>query len=157
MSNTDSGNVEQTRTFDEAYVKELRQEAASYRVQLRAKEEEFDSYKGEITTKQKESVSKSISDYATELGMVDPSIVNTLLGDRIEGIMSGDVDAREAVQQLLSDKPYLKQGTVGKPSSPSSNDSRTRLFSKEEISRMSPDEINGNWEMIQEQLKSKTI
>lgn len=157
MSNDTSGDVEQTRTFDEAYVKELRQEAASYRVSLREKEQELETFKGEVQAQQQEGVLKNLEAYAEELGMVDPSMIKTLLGEQMEGIMSGDVDAKEAVSQYLEQKPYLKQGTVGKPSNPASNESRTTLFSREEISRMSPDEINNNWEMIQEQLKTNTI
>lgn len=157
MSDNVDGTVEQTKTFSEDYVKELRAEAAGYRVKAKEIEQAFGEFKETVTNKQKEQSQKDIQTLAEELGMVDPSISVTLLGDKMEQIQSGELDTREALQSLLDDKPYLKRGSVGRPSNPVENTSKSQMFTREQIAKMSSAEINSNWDVIQEQLASKNI
>lgn len=156
MSDNEEQAVEQPKTFSEDYVKELRAEAASYRVKAKEIQEEYTTFQQEIEQKQKQSLENEVLTTAESLGMVDPSIAPTLLGDKMDEIHNG-ADPKEVLESLLSEKPYLKQGTVGKPSSPSENTSKVRLFSKEELRRMSPSEVNRNWEQIQQQLSDGSI
>ena len=155
MSNVDNTEVEphnatEPKMFDEAYVKELRQEAASYRVRAKEVEEQFNAFK-------REQGNAKIEHTAKQLGVIDSSVIPTLLGDTMESIVNGEVDAEEAISALLESKPYLKQGSVGKPSAPAENTSKSQLFTREEVSKMTPEEVNSNWHIIEKQLQDKSI
>lgn len=157
MSDNVDGAVEQTKTFSEEYVKELRAEAASYRVKAREVEQEFNEFKQGVSQQKQEQSVKDIEAIANELGMVDPSVSVTLLGDKIEQIANGELDTKEALTSLLDDKPYLKRGPVGRPSNPVENTSKSQMFTREQIAKMSPAEVNSNWDIIQEQLSNQNI
>lgn len=157
MSDNAEEVVEQPRSFDESYVKELRQEAASYRVRAKEIQEEYESFKSQVQEKEKEGLVKQVETLAKDMGMVDSSVVVPLLGDSLTAIQNGEMDMQEAITSLLQDKPYLKHGKVGKPSSPAENTSKSQLYTREQVANMSTDEINKNWHIIEKQLQDKSI
>lgn len=88
---------------------------------------------------------------AAKLGIVDPDAAFKLLDhSKIEYDDAGNPsNTEQLLKDLLTDKPYLSGGSGGSPANPG----RTRKFTKEDIERMSPSEINKNWDAIKEFLE----
>ena len=84
----------------------------------------------------------------TELGLPLP------LTDRIFGTTEEEIrqDAEE-LKKLLNIQP----NKIGSGTNPAGGGGQIRTFTKAEIERMSPEEINKNWEVIQEALKQGLI
>lgn len=147
------------KTFDEAYVKELRGESASYRVRLREAEEKLGTYESQLDSQRDSLLTRQIELAAKAAGAVDPQTLTKLIDkEALEkdelGFYQG-VDAQ--VQQLVTDKPYLKSGSVGKSSNPVGGNGSAKIFTRQELDSMSTDEINANWEDIEEQMHKGLI
>lgn len=138
---SEQGNEGQNeKTFDEKYVKELREEAAKYRTQLREKEQELNQLKQQATQ-------QSLEQAARAKGAVDPRTVAQLVDP------STVTDPDSAVDQLLKERPFLAGGDVGRPSNPPGSE-QIQSFTRSDIERMTPEQINENWETIAKQLES---
>lgn len=150
---------QETKTFDEAYVKDLRTEAANYRVQLREKEQELETLKGSWENKQMDSLKKEVEFAAKQAGAVDPSVAAQLIDiNTIEKDEEGNfIGVEDKVKGLLEEKPFLKGGDIGRPSNPVGGNGQPKIFTRAEVDRMSQDEINSNWADIQEQLSKNLI
>jgi hypothetical protein len=145
--------TEETKTFDEEYVKDLRNEAASYRVKLRETEEYLTKLKEEWEQEKAQATEKEILYAAKAAGVVDPQTVTKLMDK--ESIAEHGIDA--ALNQLLQDKPFLKGGSVGKASNPADGNGQPRIFSRDEVDSMSQEDIKQNWDAIQEQMSKGLI
>jgi len=122
--------TEESKTYDESYVKELRGEAASYRKKLRevekqveslskAQKEKEDSEKSDLERalskvseleKELETNRKAMSDAdikakvlseASKMNVVDPEAAYRLLD------IEDEVDIKKSLSDLLKEKPYL--------------------------------------------------
>jgi len=145
--------TEETKTFDENYVKDLRNEAASYRVKLRDTEESLNKLKEEWEQERAQATEKEILYAAKAAGVVDPQTVMKLVDK--EAIAEHGVDG--ALSQLLQDKPFLKGGSVGKASNPADGNGQPHIFSRDEVDTMSQEDIKKNWDAIQEQMSKGLI
>lgn len=85
----------------------------------------------------------------TELGL-PISLADRIFGETEEEIRQ---DAEE-LKKLLGLQANTK---VGAPTNPVGGNKQTRVFTREELMRMSPEEINKNWEQIQEALKNGLV
>lgn len=96
-------------------------------------------------------VQNGVTSVASKLGIIDPDAAYRLLDkSSIEFDDDGQATNVEALLvSMLKDRPYL----TGKSAS-AMNPGKTRKFSKEEIERMTPAEINKNWDAIQDYLKA---
>jgi hypothetical protein len=106
----------------------------------------------ELMTNQKRLATQSaIFDKANKLGIVDPDAAYRLIDqDAIEYDESGrPTNAEALLVAMLKDRPYLTGS-----SSSAMNPGRVRKFSREEIERMTPAEINKNWDAIKDSLES---
>lgn len=147
------------KTFDEEYVKELRQEAAKYRTQLRETESKLEEMSQMYSQRESELLDKEIILAAKSAGAVDPQTVLKLL-DR-ESLTKDEsglvINLDEVVRATLDDKPFLKGGSVGKPSNPVGGNGQPRTFTREDLDSMTQDEINENWSEIEVQMSKGLI
>lgn len=151
---TEMTDENQSKTFSEDYVKELRAEAAQYRVKLRETETQFEEYKNGVSAKEAENTTKDILQYAKDAGAVDPHTVLQLLDK--DSLNAEDADIKSLVQGVLEAKPFLKGGKVGQSSNPANN-ANTKVFTRAEVDKMSADQVNANWNDIQEQMSQGLI
>lgn len=96
------------------------------------------------------STQNEVTQTAARLGIVDPDAAYKLLDkEAIEYEENGKPKNVETLlQSLLKGKPYLAgSGTSAM------NAGKTRKFSREEIEKMSPAEINKNWDAIKDYLE----
>lgn len=150
--------TEETKTFDEEYVKELRQEAANYRVRLREKEQELENLQHQFSEKDNKVLSKELEYAAKAAGAVDPQTVARLVDtEQVEKDEEGNfTNIDSLVQSLVEEKPFLKGGDVGRASNPGDN-GQPKIFSRAEVDQMTPEEINANWSEIQDQMSKNLI
>lgn len=146
-TNDNDSQEQAPKTFSEDYVKELRQESASYRVKLREAESQLES----LETARSELREKELLLAAKAAGAVDPQTLLKLVDKDSEG--SPD----EIIQQLLTEKPFLKGGSIGKPSNPVGGNGQPRIFTKAELDAMSHSEVRENWTEIQSQMSRGLI
>ena len=94
---------------------------------------------------------------ARRMGLVDEDAAFRLLDlDRIEFDAAGQPANIEALmQELLERRPWLGAGAFSNRASPT-NPSRDgqRTLTRDAIRRMSPDEINANWDAVAAALRS---
>lgn len=159
QTQTQSEEATEAKTFDEAYVKQLRGESASYRVKLRESEEKLSTYESQLESQRESLLNRQVELAAKAAGAVDPQTITKLIDrEALEkdelGFYQG-VD--EHIQQLVTDKPYLKQGSVGKSSNPVGGNGSAKIFTRQELDSMSTEEINANWEDIEEQMAKGLI
>lgn len=149
----------EAKTFDEEYVKDLRNEAANYRIKLREREQELEQFKQKEQGQERKLLESEILAKAKEAGAVDPHTVAQLVDlDSIEKDDEGNfVGVDEKVTGLIEEKPFLKGGTVGKASNPADGNGQPQIFTRAQVDQMSVDEINANWETIQEQMSKGLI
>lgn len=159
MSEEMENATENQKSFDESYVKELRSEAANYRVQLREAQEKIEGFEKQKESQQKESLTKELLFAAKEAGAVDPETVSKLVDIDSLDVQDGDYTSaiQASVNNLLTEKPFLKGGNLGKPSNPAGGNGQPTIFTKEVLDTMSADEINANWADIQEQMAKGLI
>jgi len=126
----DSGNQDDNKTFDEGYVKELREEAKKYRLKLREIEEAkkkledeklTDAEKKEARIKELESkltgieseykqnqISSMIVRSASSKGFIDMEAVELLANRELSS--EDEVDQKDVdrvINKIAKDKPYL--------------------------------------------------
>ena len=163
------------RMFDAAYVQKIRREAAEYRKRLRELEKALKE-KEEAELSEQEKLRRRVAEYearlaelererqertlqyevklrAAAMGIVDPDAAWRLLDlAAIEFDEDGTpTNIDEALQALVQAKPYLK-GQTAPPMAPT-NPPRGKRLTLEDIKRMSPEEINKNWDAVQEVLR----
>ncbi len=137
--------LRKAREHEESEKSEL-QKAQEKAQQLEKERESWQS-------KQKETAAQyDVALKAAKLGIVDPDAAWKLL-DRSE--LQYDANDKPSntellLQGLLKEKPYLAGG-----GSSAMNPSKARKFTKAEIERMTPAEINKNWDAIKDFLESK--
>lgn len=136
QASTDDKNTPTTeKTYDEAYVKQLRQEAAGYRTKLstfeRQEEERRQATLSETqkATERAENAEKALSaaqernarlaiEYKAQVkGAVDAQAVTALL-DRSTFDVNDDAALDKAIDDLLTAKSYLKAAQEAKPQAP---------------------------------------
>lgn len=132
------------KTFDEGYVKELRQESANYRVKLREAEARLE----QIGEKQNELKRKEYALEAKALGAVDTDTLLRLIDMDSET----DKTPHEVVSELLESKPFLKGGSIGKASNPASGNGEAKIFTRQDLDGMTQAEINRHWDAISDQM-----
>lgn len=158
-----------TRTFDESYVKGLRNEAAKHRAERNKLQEQLDELKRkDMTDKERAeqerdeatkraeaaeqraraaSARAAIAAAAVEAKAVDVSTVQDLLSGKITFDDAGEpVDVKDAVDALLEAKPFLKNTGAGRSGegAASGNGASDRGRGKltiEQLRGMSPAEI----------------
>lgn len=144
-----------TQKFDESYVKELRQEAANYRTKLRDAESQLEQLQQEKQQFEEEMLNRDIEMAAKEAGVVDPQTAAKLI-DKDSAKEGGRENIQQQLNQLVQEKPFLKGGDIGRPSNPGDN-GQPKMYSRQEIEQMSPEEINADWENISEQMQKGLI
>lgn len=147
QTNQTQSDNEAPKTFDEGYVKELRQEAANYRTKLREAESQLE----QLSSKQKELRSKEFELAAKAAGAVDPQTLLKLIDLDAEG------NPDDIVKEVLESKPFLKGGSIGKPSNPASGNGQPQIYSRADLDGMSQDDIKANWDEIQSQMQRGLI
>lgn len=146
--------MSEEKTFSEDYVKELRSESANYRVKLREAESKLEQLEQERQKSRESLLEKEISFAAKELGAVDPQTIAKLINK--EDIAEDMSNVSELVKGLVDEKPFLKGGDIGRASNPADSNP-IKIFTRQEVDRMSPDEVNANWDSIQEQMSKGLI
>lgn len=146
---------EEKKTFDEDYVKELRAEAAKYRTQLREAETKLESF----SSREKALTEKEIIAAAKAAGAVDPQTLLKLIDtdSLVKGEDGSITNLDEVVNNTLTEKPFLKGGTTGRPSNPANHEGQPRTFTKADLEKMSQSEINENWAEIETQMSKGLI
>lgn len=100
---------------------------------------QFEAVQNELTGIKTESIKSKILD---EVGL--PKELATRLNGSTEAEMKADA---EELKKMLG---VTKQ--IGTPTNPANSTNLAKTFTKAEISKMTPDEINSNWNVIQEQM-----
>lgn len=86
---------------------------------------------------------------AAKLGIVDPDAAWKLMDkSALEYTDDKPSNTEQLLQALLKDKPYLAGG-----GSSAMNPGKSHKFSREEIEKMTPAEINKNWDAVKEYLE----
>lgn len=84
---------------------------------------------------------------SAKLGIVDAEVALALIRGTIEFDNDGKPQGVEAaLNKLLADKPYLKAGTSTSPTNPPRQGA---TLTKADIEKMTPEQINENWEAVQ--------
>ena len=84
---------------------------------------------------------------SAKLGIVDAEVALALIRGTIEFDNDGKPQGVEAaLSKLLADKPYLKAGTSTSPTNPPRQGT---TLTKADIEKMTPEQINENWEAVQ--------
>jgi hypothetical protein len=84
---------------------------------------------------------------SAKLGIVDAEVALALIRGTIEFDNDGKPQGVEAaLSKLLADKPYLKAGTSTSPTNPPRQGA---TLTKADIEKMTPEQINENWEAVQ--------
>jgi len=151
---TGNNDTNDVKMFDENYVKELRSEAANYRTQLREREQELESLKSEKQSMESQMKQTKVQQIAEKKGAVDPQTVAKLV-DLSDTSDDSAVEGR--VDSLLQEKPFLASGgQVGKPSNPGGTET-VQTFTRSDIERMTPEQINQHWDQISQSLENGTL
>lgn len=138
---------QESKTFSEDYVKELRRESASYRTKLRDAESQVE----QLSQREKDLRNKEFELAAKSAGAVDPQTLLKLVDMEAEGTPD------ELVAQVLQEKPFLKGGSIGKPTNPVGGNGEPKIYSRQDLDGMSQDEIKRNWDEIQSQMQRGLI
>lgn len=167
--------VGQQRSFDAAYVQSLRKEAAEYRRRMRELQQKLKE-REEAELSEQERLQHRLTEYEARVAELERDRqertlkYEVMLAARAKGVQDVDaayklldltsiefdedgrpVNIDQALDALLQARPWLKGQTLP-PVSPT-NPPRGRRLTLDEIKRMSPDEINRNWDAVQEVLK----
>lgn len=159
-------------TFDAAYVKQLREEAASWRRKVKDLEARVTGFEQEKMTEaekakaqaeaakaeatqaqealRKARAEAAISREAAKHG-VDADLLTRLVTPEFDddGNPTG-IDA--AINDLLTKHPYLRAG--GAVSLSSTNPQRKSALTLDDIRRMTPEQINARWTEVEAALKA---
>jgi hypothetical protein len=164
------------KTYDEAYVQQLRREAAENRVkrsEAEKKLKEFEDAQLSEAEKAKKEASEAKAQLEQMQGQLRERTIRAEIGALAAKLKLADVDAafqlmnRSAVEfddegraknvealltSLVKDKPFLVSQTGVTTST--TNPPRAQTFTREQIEKMTPQEINANWAEIQKVLAS---
>lgn len=154
------------KTFDETYVKKLRDEAASWRTKAQeaankvkefetAQMTESDRLKAEAQQAKAEAEAAKaaarqalaraeIAKHAATAG-VDVSLAERLVDVEFDD-NGKPVKVDEAIKKLIEDHPQLKSGGFG---ANATNSQRQRGLTIEDIKKMTPEQINARWDEVQ--------
>lgn len=92
---------------------------------------------------------------SAKLGIVDAEVALALIRGTIEFDNDGKPQGVEAaLNKLLADKPYLKAGTSTSPTNPPRQGA---TLTKADIEKMTPAQVNANWEEISKALAEGRI
>ena len=139
-----SAIVQKSREREQAEMTEL-QKAQAANAELEKRLEQAANAQKEL------AVQSSIASLSAKLGIVDADAASRLLDKgAIEFDANGMPTNTEALlNDLLKAKPYLAGAGTS-----AMNPGRARKFSREEIEKMTPAEINKNWDAIKDSLES---
>lgn len=139
------------KSFSEDYVKELRNESASYRHKAKDAESKLAEVMSKLEAMNNTRLQREVEYHSKALNVVDPQAVSKLL-DMSKFNPDNDFEGlNEAIKTLVEEKPYLR-AEIGKPSNPATGNGLPSALTKEQVKKMSPEEINANWESIQDSL-----
>ena len=151
--------TQEVKVYDADYVKDLRTENANYRT--RAKEAEtkaanFETQISDLQTKLKQSALRaSVAVEAGKLKIVDADAALVLMDKSgIEFSEDGSIlGVEDALKKLIDEKKYLIGELI--QTTPQGNPARSEAnFTKEQLVRMSPQEINTHWEEVKKVLNN---
>ncbi|SDZ00827.1 phage scaffolding protein [Thermoactinomyces sp. DSM 45892] len=161
---------QQLNTYDEKYIKSLRDETKKYKDQVKDIQKQFDGFKQSIHSqlglktdsdleqhiqqwkeKANESLLKAeVKSIATDLGIVDSDAAFALMDrEGLEIAEDGSVKGvREVLDVLVQSKPYLvKQVDQGEVMAPTKGgqafqEGGNKRITREDLKRMKPEEVN---------------
>lgn len=166
------GQTPEHEKFDAEYVKKLRAEAADYRRRLRELEstvkQHEDAKLSDMEKLQKRSaqLERQLAEYERErqertvryevmlaagkLGIIDPEAAYRLLDlAALEYDEEGTPSNLEAaLKSLVKSKPYLVAQPAGGGSPTNPSRGGNAVLTREDIEKMSPEEINRRWDEI---------
>lgn len=132
----------------------------AYKVKYEALKEEFETYKTEQTAKETKSAKESAyRELLKSAGVSEKRIESVLRVSDIDGIELVDGKIKDAdkltesIKEEWADFIPVKTEEGAKASNPPSNELKT--FSREDIKKMSPAEINANFDAIKASLKGE--
>jgi hypothetical protein len=108
-------------------------------------------------------VRAEVKSIAAEMGLVDADAALALMDKSgVKIAEDGSVEGvKEALDALVAAKPYLKQqsapANIGGGTNPANQSSDGKFYTRAEIERMTPEQINANWDKIQEQMAKGLI
>lgn len=140
---------ETPRASEDRTVSELRKEAASYRRQVREMEAQLKEYeqaqlseqerilaeRDELRAKltaatertQRLALESAVVAAATRAGVIDPEVAVALVADRVTFDEDGaPIGVTEAIEELVTARPYLAGGSRTIPGAPAANPQRDR-------------------------------
>lgn len=153
------------KTTYEAQLEEERKKAAMTETEkLKAEKEEAEKKAQDAMRVANERLLQAeVKAAAVALNIVDPDAAYALMDKDLVEIDEGGTikDVNKALTALIADKPYLvrekEKQPIGGGSRPAPTDTPTKVYTKAELERMSPDEINKHWGDISEQLQKGLI
>lgn len=163
----DGGNVE---VFDAAYVKQLRDEAASWRRKVKDLEGKVTGFEAEKLTEAeklkaeaqtakaqaqeaqaalRKARAEAMIGKAAAKHQVDPELLSKLVAVEFgDDGQPAEIDG--AVSALLKSHPYLQARGV----SLNTNPQRKSALTLDDVRRMTPEQINAQWDEVQVALKA---
>lgn len=172
-----SGTQQEPKTFDESYVKKLRDEAARYRTEKaeleawkaeREKADMSDLERAKADAQQAQTTAQAaeekyrkaqrdiaITAEAAKAGFDVKAALKLAEGIDVadDGTVSG---VEEAIKQLVADYPGMVAGAGGGSNGSSMNGSRAKkkqLLTKAEIESKTPEWLSANWDLVAESMK----
>lgn len=170
---TPSGGQDSPETFDRDYVEKLRREAAGYRTQLKDAQDRLKSFEDadlserqklqkqlDDLKKQQEAANDALRQERARLAIVKAAARHGLpasLAERLVDVEYDDEgnpkDVDAAVKKLAAEYPQLVAGSGGgSPTNPASGKKTT--LTRDDIQKMTADEINARWDEVKEVLGS---
>jgi len=140
-----------------ALVKAAKERQASEQTEaqkLQAQLEAAQKREGTLTAQLREqALQMAVQAAAQKVGIVDAEVALALVRGQITFDDKGaPVEVEKAVSALAQAKPYLRaQGSGSNPTNPGRQSGAT--LTREAIERMSPDEINRNWDAVRAALE----
>lgn len=158
-------------TFDAAYVKQLRDEAASWRRKVKDLEGKVTNFEAEKMTeaeqlkaraetaaKEAEEARAALRKARAEAAISRAATKSGADPDLIAGLVQVDFDddgnpkgVDAAITDLLTKYPYLKANAV---SLSSTNPQRKPTLTRADVERMTPQQINERWDEVQEVMRA---
>lgn len=137
----DSGNWEQVAKSREGEITDLREQLGEATDARTAAEYALDQYQRKVR----------VATVASKLQFRDPADAIAMLNDDDS---SDDKSVERALRKLIENKPYLvdQRRATGRGMNGGSGGNGAP-FSREQLDKMSADEINGNWEKISASLE----
>ena len=140
--------IEKQRQADDASKSEL--EKANERIAAFEKEKQTWEQQ-----RQDQALQIAVQAASAKLGIVDAEVALALIRGTIEFDNDGKPQGVEAaLTKLVADKPYLKAGTSTSPTNPPRQGA---TLTKADIEKMTPAQVNANWEEISKALAEGRI